>query len=364
MDDNHLNIAEQKIASEQVEQVELDQEREVRRSRAPNSNKSVPGVANAKIQTFEQALRQHGVTIERQAIKILQVNIGKRCNQACHHCHVDSGPNRTENMELATVERLIELLRSDPQIHTVDITGGAPELNPHFRHFVREIRAIGKQVIDRCNLTVLFEPNQEDTAEFLAEQGVQIVASLPCYMENNVNAQRGKGVFGKSIDALKKFNGLGYGIEDRRSLTLVYNPVGHHLPPDQTQLENEYRAHLEDEFGIEFSQLITITNMPIKRFAHALTRDGMMQEYMQLLIENFNPQAALGVMCTELVSIGWDGKVYDCDFNQMLEIPQNWQSRDIWDIERLSDIGTGVAFANHCYGCTAGAGSSCGGALL
>ncbi len=312
--------------------------------------------------SFERTLREHGISLQRDEIKILQVNIGKRCNQACHHCHVEAGPNRTENMEWETVERLLELLKKEPQIHTVDITGGAPELNPHFRHFVREIRAMGREVIDRCNL---FEEGQEDTAEFLAANKVQVTASLPCYMEDNVEAQRGKGVFGKSIAALEKLNSLGYGVEGSGLvLNLVYNPVGEHLPPAQVQLEADYKAHLRDEFGIEFNQLFTITNMPIKRYAHMLERDGRMQEYMQLLVDNFNPAAAAGVMCSELISIGWDGHIYDCDFNQMLEIPAGWKPRNIFDIDRFSDTGSGIALANHCFGCAAGAGSSCGGALL
>ena len=317
------------------------------------------------MKAFETAMREHNVALKRDAITILQVNIGKRCNQACHHCHVESGPNRTENMELETVERLLELLHHEPQIHTVDITGGAPELNPHFRYFVKEIRKMGKQVIDRCNLTVFFEPGQSDTPEFLAENGIQIVASLPCYKEDNVDGQRGKGVFGKSITALEKLNALGYGSPSSDLiLNLVCNPVGEHLPPAQDELEADYQAHLKEAFGIEFNHLFTITNMPIKRYAHALERDGKMQDYMQLLIDNFNPQAAKEVMCTQLISIGWDGQIYDCDFNQMLEIPLNWQSRNLWDIERFSNIETGIAVANHCFGCTAGSGSSCGGSLL
>ncbi len=317
------------------------------------------------MKTFEQALHEHNISLKRDAIKILQVNIGKRCNQACHHCHVESGPNRTENMELATIDRLLELLAKEPQIHTVDITGGAPELNPHFRYFVTEIRKMGKEVIDRCNLTILFEEGQEDTTEFLAENKVQLVASLPCYKEDNVDKQRGRGVFVKSIEALEKLNNFGNGKEGTGLiLNLVYNPVGEYLPPAQGKLEADYKAHLKDEFGIDFNHLFVITNMPIKRYALSLERDGKLKEYMQLLIDNFNPQAAAGVMCTELISIGWDGQIYDCDFNQMLEIPLNWKARNVWNIGRFSDIETGIAVASHCFGCTAGAGSSCGGALL
>ena len=317
------------------------------------------------MKTFETALREHNLVLERESIKILQVNIGKRCNQACHHCHVESGPNRTENMALKTVDRLLELLQKEPEIHTVDITGGAPELNPHFRYFVSEIRQMGKEVINRCNLTVFFEEGQSDTPAFLAEHTIQVVASLPCYKEDNVDLQRGKGVFGKSISALETLNSLGYGKEGSGLLlNLVYNPVGEYLPPYQAALEADYHAHLQKEFGIVFNHLFTITNMPIKRFAHRLQRDGKMEDYMQLLIDSFNPQAARGVMCKALVSIGWDGQIYDCDFNQMLDIPLNWQSRNIWDIEGFNPIEPGIAVASHCFGCTAGAGSSCGGALL
>lgn len=311
---------------------------------------------------FEEKLREEKIVLKRRDIKILQVNIGKVCNQACHHCHVESGPNRTENMVLETVDRLLDLLRKEPQIHTVDITGGAPELNANFRYFVTEIRKMGKEVIDRCNLTVLFEKGQEDMAQFLAENGVQIVASLPCYIEDNVNGQRGGGVFGKSIKALKMLNDLGYGKD--LTLNLVYNPTGEYLPPDQEGLQADYKKHLKEAFDIEFNALFTITNMPIKRYAHMLERDGKMKDYMQLLIDNFNPQAAQAVMCLELVSISWDGKIYDCDFNQMLEIPLNWKERTLWDIESFSEIEPDIAVQDHCFGCTAGAGSSCGGALL
>jgi radical SAM/Cys-rich protein len=317
------------------------------------------------MKAFEAALREHDIELRRESIKILQVNIGKRCNQACRHCHVESGPNRIENMELETVDRLLKLLSYEAQIHTVDITGGAPELNPHFRYFVTEIRKMGKAVIDRCNLTVLFEEGQKDTAEFLTTNKVQIMASLPCYKEDNIESQRGKGVFVKSITALKKLNKLGYGKgSSGLILNLVYNPVGEHLPPAQAGLEEIYRAHLKDNFGIVFNHLFTITNMPIKSYAHALERDGKMSDYMRLLIDNFNPQAAKGVMCTELLSISWDGQIYDCDFNQMLEIPLNSKAQSIFAIERLSKIETSIAVANHCFGCTAGAGSSCGGALV
>ena len=317
------------------------------------------------MQNFEQVLAQNSLKLFRHGIKTLQVNIGKLCNQVCHHCHVEAGPNRTENMELETVKRLVDLLEKEPQIHTVDVTGGAPELNPHFRFFVEQIRQMDKQVIDRCNLTVFFEKNQEDTAEFLAEKRIQVVASLPCYKEDNVDKQRGRGVFGKSIAALEKLNALGYGkAGSGLILNLVYNPVDAFLPPSQAALEADYKQHLWDTFGIVFNQLFTITNMPIKRYAQMLKRNGQVEEYMQLLIDNFNPHALEDVMCRELVSIAWDGKIYDCDFNQMLEIPVNGKSLNIWEIDRLSDIRSEIALDNHCFGCTAGAGSSCTGALV
>ncbi len=317
------------------------------------------------MQNFANTLHEHNIRFKRDEIRILQVNIGKRCNHVCHHCHVEAGPNRTENMERKTIDRLLELLAEEPQIHTVDITGGAPELNSNFRYFVTAICNMNKQVIDRCNLTVFFEENQSDTPEFLVDNRVQIIASLPCYMGDNVDAQRGKGVFNKSVAALEKLNNLGYGKADSGLiLNLVYNPIGEYLPPVQAKLEADYKAHLKDEFGIEFNQLFTITNMPIKRYAYTLERDGNMQEYIQLLVDNFNPEAAENVMCKTLVSIGWDGQIYDCDFNQMLEIPLNRKSCNIFDIEHLSKAKPDIAVADHCFGCTAGAGSSCGGVLL
>ncbi len=314
---------------------------------------------------FVTTLEEHGLELIRGEMKILQVNIGKKCNQACHHCHVEAGPKRTEMMEWATMEKILSLLETSPAIETVDITGGAPELNQWFRPFVEAIRAQGKGVIDRCNLTVLFEPNQEDTAEFLAKHKIEVVASLPCYQEDNVDKQRGKGVFQKSIAGLTKLNQLGYGkAGSGLVLNLVYNPVGEHLPPAQASLEQDYRHFLKDEFGIVFNNLFTITNMPIKRFAHALIRDGKMADYMNLLVNSFNPQAAQDVMCKSLVSVGWDGQIYDCDFNQMLEMPLNWKPRSIFEVDNLRELEGNIALDDHCFGCTAGAGSSCGGALL
>ncbi|HRQ66877.1 MAG TPA: arsenosugar biosynthesis radical SAM protein ArsS [Xanthomonadaceae bacterium] len=314
---------------------------------------------------FQDSLAAHGVRIDRRPLEILQVNIGKLCNQACHHCHVEAGPKRTEMMAGATVERILGLLADAPAVHTVDITGGAPELNPHFRTLAAGARALGKTVIDRCNLTVLYEPGQEDTAEWLAAHGISIVASLPCYGPENVEKQRGKGVFDKSIEGLRWLNRLGYGQEGSAlSLDLVYNPVGPSLPPPQAKLEADYKRELDQRFGIRFHRLYTITNMPIARFLHDLRRDGKLDAYMDLLVGAFNPHAAEGVMCRNLLSVSWDGRLFDCDFNQMLEIPLGAAPRTLWDIERLDQLDRGaIAFAGHCYGCTAGAGSSCGGAL-
>ncbi len=318
------------------------------------------------IPSFENKLAEHRIDVTRKPLEILQVNVGKLCNQACHHCHVEAGPKRTEIMEKKTVDRLIKLLDQSSTIHTVDITGGAPELNPHFRYLVQEVRKRNKEVIDRCNLTVFFEKGQEETACFLSAHQVKVVASLPCYSKQNVDAQRGSGVFDKSIRALRLLNELGYGKNDSGlELDLMFNPLGAFLPPSQEKLELDYKKELRELFGIEFNHLFTITNMPIKRFLDQLVRENKYEEYMTLLVNSFNATTASSVMCRNLISIGWDGKIYDCDFNQMLEIPVGRKHRTIWDIETLDQINESpIAFANHCYGCTAGAGSSCGGKLI
>lgn len=317
------------------------------------------------IEPFHKSLASHILALTRRPLEILQVNLGKFCNQSCLHCHVEAGPKRTEIMERKTVDRILELLRKSPSIHTIDMTGGAPELNPNFRYFVAECRHLGKEVIDRCNLTVLFEPGQEDTAHFLKEYGVQVVASLPCYSKSNVEKQRGNGVFDKSIRALRLLNSLGHGRKGSGLiLNLVYNPLAAFLPPPQEQLEADYKEELQELFGIEFNRLFTITNMPIKRFLSDLERNGQLQKYMELLVNNFNPQAALGVMCRNLISVGWDGRLYDCDFNQMLEMGLGGKPTSVWDINDLFEIAKEpIALGNHCYGCTAATGSSCGGAL-
>lgn len=319
----------------------------------------------SKIAGFRETLEENEIEIKRAPVEILQVNIGRRCNQACHHCHVEAGPNRTENMNGETVDQVISLLKSSSTIHTVDVTGGAPELNPNFRKLVLAARKANCKVIDRCNLTVFFEEGQSETPAFLRDNGVNVVASLPCYSKENVEKQRGRGVFDKSIEALKILNELGYG-RDRSGLTLdlVYNPVGPFLPPPEARLETDYKKELRELFGIEFNRLFTITNMPIKRFLHDLERSGKLQAYMELLVNSFNPVAAGSVMCRNLVSVSWDGGLYDCDFNQMLNLPLGAGKNNVWNLKSFDELnGRPISFANHCYACTAGAGSSCGGAL-
>ena len=306
----------------------------------------------------------------------LQVNIGLRCNLACHHCHVESGPKRTERLGRDDVDRLLALLERTPAVTTLDLTGGAPEMHPDFRHFVREARRLGRRVIDRCNLTILLEPGYEDLADFLAEQEVDVVASLPCYGPENVESQRGRGVFDGSIRALQRLNALGYGrgghgaaaegapTDAPGRLDLVYNPVGPSLPPPQSTLEAEYRDALARDFGIRFDALLTITNMPIKRFAHALARDGRHRDYMDLLVASFNPGTLPGLMCRHQISVAHDGRLYDCDFNQALELGVPGEPRTIHELTDLAALdGRPIATGDHCFGCTAGAGSSCGGAL-
>lgn len=311
---------------------------------------------------FAGKLKENQIDLSRKDTKVLQVNVGKLCNQACHHCHVEAGPGKLrENMSLRTFKRLLELVAKS-SISKVDITGGAPELNPNFCFFVGELRKMGVAVIDRCNLTVLFEKGQENTADFLADHEVAIVASLPCYSSANVEKQRGEGVFKKSIDALKLLNKKGYAKDPNKVLDLVYNPVGAHLPPDQATLEKEYKVKLFEDFGISFNQLFCITNMPIKRFLRDLQRQGRYEDYMALLLENFNINAAKNVMCLDLVSVSWDGFLFDCDFNQMLEMGVGRKKLSLWDIDSFQDLeGFDIAIADHCFGCTAGAGSSCSG---
>jgi radical SAM/Cys-rich protein len=317
---------------------------------------------------FDRKLAEHGLApLVREELTTLQINVGKLCNQACQHCHVDAGPKRTEIMPAHVAERIIELLAASPSIDTVDITGGAPELNANFRRLVEESRRLGRHVIDRCNLTVLFEPGMEGLPEFLTAHQVEITASLPCYTEDNVDKQRGRGAFEKSMRALRLLNERGYGLPNSSlALNLVFNPLGAYLPPPQEKLEAEYKQHLRDEYGVEFHRLLTLTNMPISRFATFLRSGGRYDAYMRLLADRFNAGTVPGLMCRSLLSVGWDGKLYDCDFNQMLEIPAGGDvsQRTVWDISNFGDWrGRAIATARHCFGCTAGAGSSCQGAL-
>ena len=298
-------------------------------------------------------------------VTTLQVNVGKRCNQACKHCHVDAGPLRTEEMTRETAALCIDALRRYPSITTLDITGGAPELNPHFRFLVTEARALGRHVIDRCNLTILFEQGQETLAAFLAENGVEVTASLPYYIGERTDSQRGAGVFEKSIAGLRQLNALGYGqIGGSLALHLVYNPTGAFLPPDQAAMETEYKRELWDRYGVCFDHLFTITNMPISRFRHFLERSGNYGRYMDRLDSAFNPAAAENVMCRSLVSVGYDGALYDCDFNQMLDLPVARDvPRHIRDFDAFLLSRREIIVGDHCLGCAAGAGSSCGGAV-
>jgi radical SAM/Cys-rich protein len=324
-------------------------------------------VSPATWPAFAKKVREVNVLNGRQPLETLQINIGKLCNQACFHCHVEASPKKIrENMDERTAKRLVELVKNSPQIKTVDLTGGAPEMNPHFRYLVGEFTKLGKSVIDRCNLTVLFEKGQETTPEFLAEQRVRVVASLPCYTKELVEKQRGRGVWNRSIQGILKLNELGYGKPGTGlELCLVYNPVGLHLPPAQAKLEADYKKRLMDDFGIHFNKLFTITNMPIKRFLEDLRRKGELEKYMSLLANAFNPDAANSVMCRSLVSVSWDGNLYDCDFNQQLNMPAGNGKRSVWDIQTFAEMDEGqIALADHCYGCTAGAGSSCGGEVI
>jgi radical SAM/Cys-rich protein len=310
--------------------------------------------------------------LTRGALSTLQVNLGYLCNQTCTHCHVNAGPKRTELMSRENIDLVLAAL-SERKLTNLDLTGGAPEMNPHFRYLVAEARALGVEVIDRCNLTILMEPGYQQLPEFLAEQGVNITASLPCHGEENVAEQRGKGVFETSIEALQLLNSLGYGRDPGLPLNLVYNPNGAFLPPSQQALEDEYKERLSSDYGIEFDRLLTITNMPISRFGGMLLAKGQYDAYMALLRENYQEGNHASVMCRSLISIDWQGFLFDCDFNQMLDLPLRRQStliatdRQKMHIAELINHEANAApivTGEHCYACTAGQGSSCGGSLL
>jgi len=319
---------------------------------------------------FAQKLAEHSISLSRGRPEILQVNVGKLCNLTCMHCHVNAGPKRKEIMSRGTIDRIIDwLARTDVPI--VDLTGGAPEMIPDFRYFIEQVKSLlpHRHIIDRCNLTILLERGYEDLAAFLARNEVEIVASMPCYTPENVNAQRGEGVFEGSIAALQVLNSLGYGIDPDLLLHLIYNPVGAFLPPSQNELEADYKRELKKHFGIVFNNLYTLTNLPIGRFASYLWHNNKLDEYMELLIQAFNPATIDGLMCRNTVSVGWRGEVYDCDFNQQLGM--QWSRCNggnkpmfLWDVDPDSLQDRQIMTGDHCFGCTAGAGSSCGGAIL
>jgi len=321
-------------------------------------------LARSGVAPFEQVLERHGLRqISTSGLEVLQVNVGKLCNQTCGHCHVDAGPDRREAMTEQTARQVIELL-SRHDIPTLDITGGAPELNPQFRYLVDEATGLGRRVIDRCNLTVLLLPAQAGLIEYLAERRVVVTASLPAFRKVGTDAQRGDGVFDKSIEALQRLNAVGYGRGTGLVLDLVHNPVGAFLPGNQASLERDYRRELQTRHGVVFDHLHAITNMPISRFLEFLERTGNTARYMELLVRAFNPKAVAGVMCRTHLSVGWDGTLYDCDFNQMLALPvDRGASATVPGLLASGDLSRRVRTGLHCFGCTAGAGSSCGGAI-
>lgn len=316
--------------------------------------------------TFEEKLNGIGLfPLKPTGIEIFQINLGYMCNMTCKHCHVDAGPDRKEIMTRETLELCLDALRGS-SIETIDLTGGAPEMNPHFRWFVEEAHRLNRKVIVRSNLTILDTPKFRDLPKFLAERGAEITCSLPFYSRRRTDSQRGEGTYDQSIKVLKILNGLGYGREGSSlELNLVYNPVGAFLPSSQKSLENDFKKVLKRDHDIEFNQLFTITNLPISRFLHFLLESGNLEEYMEKLVASFNPSAAAGVMCRNTISIGWDGTLYDCDFNQMLQMKTGDDAPDHirdWDEKKLNE--REIIVNQHCYGCTAGAGSSCGGATV
>jgi radical SAM/Cys-rich protein len=318
---------------------------------------------------FAEQLATEGLQLRRAHPEILQVNVGKLCNLTCVHCHVNAGPKRKEIMTRETIDRIINWL-AKTEIPAVDLTGGAPEMIPDFRYFIERVKALQppRHLIDRCNLTILLEPGYEDLGQFLATNKVEIIASMPCYSAKNVNAQRGEGVFEASIAALQLLNSLGYGIRSELPLHLVYNPVGAFLPPSQAELEVDYKRVLKEHSGIVFNKLYALTNLPIGRFASYLRHNGKLEDYMQLLIHAFNPATINGLMCRNTISVGWRGEVYDCDFNQQLGLQWSRNGKSerlfLWDIDPDSLEDREIMTGDHCFGCTAGAGSSCGGAIV
>ncbi len=324
-------------------------------------------VSLASRNSFAEKLAEHSLPLRHTRTEVLQINVGKLCNLTCVHCHVNAGPKRKEVMTRETVDRITDWLAAT-DIPTVDLTGGAPEMIPDFKYFVQRLKALRppRRVIDRCNLTILVEPGYEDFASFLAAHQVEIIASMPCYSPENVNAQRGEGVFDGSIKGLQLLNSLGYGHHPALPLDLVYNPNGAFLPGPQAELETEYKRELKAHFGIVFDRLYTITNLPIARFASYLRNNNKLGDYMLLLNDAFNPATVEGLMCRNTINVSWQGKVFDCDFNQMLKM--QWRDADrplsLWDIDAATVENRDILTGDHCFGCTAGAGSSCGGALV
>lgn len=320
------------------------------------------------VNRFAAKLADHSLPLRHTKTEVLQINVGKLCNLTCIHCHVNAGPKRKEIMTRATVDQLVDWL-AKTDIPTVDLTGGAPEMIPDFRYLVERLKALTppRHIIDRCNLTILLEPGYEDYANFLARHRIEIIASMPCYSPENVNAQRGNGVFDGSIKALQLLNSLGYGSEPELPLHLVYNPNGAFLPGPQAELEADYKREFKEHFGIVFNKLYTITNLPIARFASYLKNNNKLADYMALLNEAFNPGTVNGLMCRNTINVSWQGEVFDCDFNQMLKM--QWRDRGeqglhLWDIDLAQVENREILTGDHCFGCTAGAGSSCGGALI
>ena len=331
---------------------------------SPSAQLRVLENPDSALPPFDDKLDEAGLhPLTATGIEIFQINVGKLCNQTCKHCHVDAGPDRREIMSRETAELCMQAVEKTGA-HTVDITGGAPELNPSFRYLVEESRRLGRHVMDRCNLTVLSLGPQADLAEFLAKHEVEVVASLPYFLAERTDAQRGEGIFDKSIEGMRKLNALGYGREGSGlKLNLVYNPVGAFLPPAQEALERDFKRELSGRYGVEFNALYTITNMPISRFLEFLLQSGNYDRYMAKLVQGFNPAAARGVMCRNTLSVGWEGSLYDCDFNQMLELPVGFgASAHLRDFVAGELESRRISTGRHCYGCTAGAGSSCGGA--
>jgi len=352
-EDEEFQLTAKKLKEMGQKKLTLDEKKRLRRS-----------LADFGLPSFDGVMDTHAVALERVPAEYLQMNIGLYCNQACSHCHVESSPRRQEMMSREVADQCLHIIANSPSISTVDLTGGAPELCTEFRYLVEQIRGMGKEVIDRCNLTVLTEPGQEDLAFFLRDHQVKVIASLPCYSFKNVESQRGKGVFDRSISGLQLLNEVGYGQGDPSlSLDLVYNPLGAFLPPEQAALEAKYKEELVAHFGITFDQLFAFANMPIKRFADFLHRRGELGEYMDLLVRNFNPQTVPALMCTNTVSVSWKGSLHDCDFNQQLDIgveaADKGKSLSVFDINCVEDLQTlAIATDEHCFGCTAGSGSS------